>query len=62
MDLPEGMLIYCRRQDDTHQSTVTVRNAGKKLVLRSVDLSGPAEQVEHEIAVLADAIASASGA
>lgn len=60
MDLPEGMLIYCRRQDDINQSTVTVRNAGKKLVLRSVDLSGPPEKVEHEIAALADAIATTS--
>jgi 5-methylcytosine-specific restriction enzyme subunit McrC len=60
MDLPEGMLIYCRRQDDTDQSTVTVRNVGKKLVLRTVDLSGPPEQVEHEITVLANAIAMTS--
>lgn len=60
MDLPEGVLIYCRRQDDAVQSTVTVRHAGKKLVLRSVDLTGPPEQVEHEIAVLADAIAKTS--
>lgn len=57
MDLPEGVLIYCRRPDDIGQSTVTVRNAGKRLVLRSVDLSGPPEVVEHEIATLADAIA-----
>jgi 5-methylcytosine-specific restriction enzyme subunit McrC len=62
MGLPEGMLIYCRRQDDTSQSAVTVRNADKKLALRSVDLSGPPEQVEHEIAVLADAIAKTSSA
>jgi 5-methylcytosine-specific restriction enzyme subunit McrC len=62
MGLPEGMLIYCRRQDDISQSTVTVGNAGKRLVLRSVDLSGPPKQVEHEIAVLADAIASISPA
>lgn len=56
MDLHEGMLIYCRRQDDIDESTVTVRNAGRKLVLRSVDLAGPPEQVAHEIAALADAI------
>jgi 5-methylcytosine-specific restriction enzyme subunit McrC len=59
MDLPEGVLIYCRRQDDLDQSTVTVRNARKKLVLRSVDLTGPSAKVEHEIAELADAIAKA---
>lgn len=58
MDLPEGVLIYCRRQGDTVQSTVTVRHAGKRLMLRSVDLSGPPAEVEHEIAVLADAIAT----
>jgi 5-methylcytosine-specific restriction enzyme subunit McrC len=57
MDLPEGMLIYCRRQDDIDESSVTVRNASRKLVLRSVDLAGPPEQVAHEIAALADAIA-----
>jgi 5-methylcytosine-specific restriction enzyme subunit McrC len=56
MDLPEGVLIYCRRQDDIDESTVTVRNAGRKLVLRSVDLAGPPDQVAHEIAALADAI------
>lgn len=57
MNLPEGVLIYCRRPDDNEQSVVTVRNAGKKLVLRSVDLAGPPAQVEHEITMLADAIA-----
>ncbi|HMR13042.1 MAG TPA: hypothetical protein PKE42_04830 [Arachnia sp.] len=57
MDLREGVLIYCRRQGDLNEGTVTVRNAGKKLVLRSVDLSGTPEQVEREIAVLAHAIA-----
>jgi len=56
MDLPEGMLIYCRRLDDTNQSTMTVRNAGKKLLLRSLDLSGPPEQTEEEISALANAI------
>lgn len=60
MDLHEGMLIYCRRQGDLDESTLTVRNAGKKLTLRSVDLSGTPEQVEREIAVLADAIAKTS--
>lgn len=62
-DLPEGMLIYCRHPDVIiNQSSVIVRNAGKKLVLRSVDLSGTPDEVEREIAALADAIASASSA
>lgn len=60
MNLREGVLIYCRRQGDADQSTVTVRNAGTKLVLRSVDLTGSPEQVDHEIAMLADAIAAGS--
>lgn len=57
MNLPEGVLIYCRRPDDIDQSIVTVRNTGKKLVLHSVDLTGPPAQVEREISMLADAIA-----
>ncbi|MDP3953165.1 McrC family protein [Microbacterium sp.] len=57
MNLPEGILIYCRRRDDIDESAVTVRNAGRKLVVRSLDLAGPPEQVAHEIAALADAIA-----
>lgn len=62
MDLPEGVLIYCRRPNDIDRRTVTVRNASKKLVLRSVNLSGPPEEVEHEIAELANAIAQAAAA
>lgn len=58
MDLPQGMLIYCRGQDDVDRMTVTVKNAGTRLTLRSVDLTGSPEQVEHEIAVLAEAITS----
>lgn len=58
MDLPEAMLIYCRRQGDPFQSTVTVRNAGKRLVVWSVDLTGPPDQVESEIAALADKISN----
>ncbi|BDZ43172.1 McrBC 5-methylcytosine restriction system component [Paraoerskovia sediminicola] len=58
MDLSEGVLIYCRHPDDpVTKSTVVVKNAGKKLVLRSVDLSGSAASVEREVAALAQAIA-----
>ncbi|PXW30378.1 UNVERIFIED_CONTAM: 5-methylcytosine-specific restriction enzyme subunit McrC [Williamsia faeni] len=61
LDLPEGVLIYCRHQDsEIGNSSVTVRNVGTKLVLRSLDLSGPPEQVEREIKVLADDIAIAA--
>lgn len=60
IDLPEGVLIYCRRRGDAERSTVTVRNTGKKLGLRSLDLTGSPERVEHEITMLADAIVRAS--
>jgi 5-methylcytosine-specific restriction enzyme subunit McrC len=61
MNLAEGMLIYCRRQDDLDHKTLTVKHVGKKLILRSVDLTGSPEQVEHEIEGLAEVIASAAG-
>ncbi|MGD8215475.1 5-methylcytosine restriction system specificity protein McrC [Aestuariimicrobium sp. Y1814] len=60
MDLTEGVLIYCSDSGDTHQSVVTVKHSGKRLVLHSIDLSGTPAQVEHEIATLADAIAASS--
>ena len=53
MDLPEGVLIYCRRQGDVGERTVVVKNAGKRLVVRSIDLTGPPESVEHELTDLA---------
>lgn len=60
MDLPEGMLIYCRRADGRDQTTVTVKHSGKRLVARGIDLSGSPAEVEHEILLLAEAIAAAS--
>ncbi|MAU84689.1 MAG: hypothetical protein CME34_23060, partial [Gordonia sp.] len=61
LDLPEGLLIYCRPENDEGGSrTVIVRNAGTKLVLRSLDLSGSPEQVEQELSDLAEGIAAAA--
>ena len=60
MDLHEGMLIYCRREGDPAESLLTVRNSGKRLALRAIDLGGTPEQVDHEIAGLAAEIASRS--
>ncbi|WP_232719388.1 McrC family protein [Gordonia metallireducens] len=57
LNLPDGMLIYCRRPDERRRRTVTVRNAGKNLTLTAIDLSGRPDQVEEEISRLADAIA-----
>ncbi|MFF3178611.1 McrC family protein [Rhodococcus pyridinivorans] len=58
MDLPEGMLIYCRRQDTTALRTVTVRNADKRLVCCPIDLTGTPEDVERELTALAERIAT----
>lgn len=60
MDLPEGVLIYCRRDGDPDHRTVTVRHADKRLVLHAVDLTGTSDEVEHEIERLASAIHSES--
>ncbi len=57
MGLPEGILIYCRHADDEiERRTVVVRNAGTRLVVRGIDLSGSAESVERELAALAEEI------
>ena len=56
LDLPEGMLIYCRRQGDAEERTVTARHAGKRLVVRAVDLSGSVPEVENQMASLAQVI------
>lgn len=60
MDLPQGMLIYCRGQDDADRRTLTVKNIGTQLTLRSVDLARSPEQVDHEMTALAEAINAAS--
>lgn len=56
LDLPEGVLIYCRRQGDPVQRTATVRHAGKRLLLYAIDLTGSPDQVEQEIDELAEAV------
>lgn len=60
MDLPEGVLIYCRRQGDVEERTVVVKNSGKRLMVRSVDLAGSPDAVEQEITGLARQISGAS--
>ena len=56
MDLPEGVLIYCRRPGEPASRSVTVQNAGKRLIVRPIDLAGPAHHVDREIECLADEI------
>jgi len=59
MNLPGGMLIYCRRADtEADPHTVVVRNVGTRLVVRGIDLSGSSASVEREISAVADDIAS----
>lgn len=57
LDLPSGILIYCKHaKSEVNKSTVFVRNAGKKLIVRAIDLAGPPLSVEGEISSLADLI------
>ncbi|WP_259849913.1 McrC family protein [Brachybacterium muris] len=56
LDLPEGVLIYCRGKGEEPERAVTVKNTGKRLIVWSVDLSGSVGQVEQEVAALAERI------
>ncbi len=58
LDLPEGVLIYCRSEGEPAGKEVTVRNAGKTLHVRSVDLGGSPSEVREEIGRLADWLAN----
>ena len=57
LDLPEGVLIYCRSEVGRPAREITVRHAGKKLHVRAVDLAGTPAEVAGEIERLADWIA-----
>lgn len=56
LDLPEGLLIYCRdpEQQDVQLDSITVRNADKVLHTWGVDMSGSSTEVEAEVERLAD--------
>ncbi len=56
LDLPEGMLIYCRdpKRQDLQLGSITVRHAGKVLHAWGVDMSGSASAVEAEMEELAN--------
>lgn len=60
-NLPEGILIYCRHLGGQRHRSVAVRNADKRLVVYSIDLTGAPDQVELEIRELAHSIATAAG-
>lgn len=60
LDLPEGLLIYCRTDGGKPAGEVTVRNSRKRLHLRAVDLSGSPSEVSRQIESLADWIAARS--
>ena len=62
LDLPEGVLIYCRTDGGKPAGEVTVRHAGKKLHVRAVDLRGSPSEVAKEIEKLAGWIAERAGA
>lgn len=58
LDLPEGVLIYCREAGADRQSSIAVRNADKVLHTWGVDLSGSPAEVEAEVERLAEWIAN----
>jgi len=62
LELPEGVLIYCRSDGGTPSRSVTVRRAGKVLHTYAVNLAGPPESVDQEITALADWIEERSTA
>lgn len=57
LDLPEGVLIYCRSEGGRPVGEITVRHSGKKLAVKALDLTGPPAEVAEEIERLADWIA-----
>ncbi|MDE0369488.1 MAG: hypothetical protein OXI84_05025 [bacterium] len=53
LDLPEGVLIYCQADGGRPAREVTVRHAGKRLHVRSLNLRGSPSEVASEIENLA---------
>ena len=60
LDLPEGVLIYCRAEGGAPAGEVTVRHGGKRLHVRAVDLTGSPAKVAGELRGLAKWIAERS--
>ncbi|MDE0351494.1 MAG: hypothetical protein OXM57_02200 [bacterium] len=60
LDLPEGVLIYCRADGGKPASEITVRHAGKKLHVWALDMSGTPAEVGTGIERLASWIATRS--
>lgn len=59
LDLPEGVLVYCRDPDtdSLQHDAVTVRHSNKGLHVWGVNMSGPPSEVQAEMLALADWIA-----
>lgn len=54
LDVSEGVLVYCLADGGRPERSVTVRNAGKVLHTRAIDLSGPPDAVAAELNAVAD--------
>lgn len=59
LDLQTGTLIYCGSE---HQRSVQVRHSDKKLVVQTIDLTTDPDQVEQQMADLAQSIIDRSSA
>ena len=56
LDLPEGILIYCREDGGRPECEVTVRHAGKRLHTLAIDFRGSPDDVNTAINEAADRI------
>lgn len=56
MSLPEGVLIYCRRESGAPEGEVVVRHAGKRLVTLALRLDGTPAAMDRSVTTLAERI------
>ena len=61
LDLPGGLLVYARDEDERESITYTVRHSGKRLEVAALDLSGTLEQVLARVKELASRVRALRG-
>ena len=61
LDLPGGLLVYAEDEDERGSATYTVRNAGKRLEVVALDLSGTLEDVLGRVKGIAERVRALRG-
>ena len=61
LDLPGGLLIYAKDEDERESVTYTVRHSGKRLEVVALDISGTLEQVRERVGKLATKVQALRG-